>query len=328
MGQQEQLKIGLITSGGDAPGMNAAIRAVVRTAVFHGIKVYGFKRGYEGLIHTDIMEMNNKSVSDIIYRGGTMLLTARCAEMMTPEGQEKAANVCKILNLDALIVIGGDGSLHGGLALTERGVNVIGLAGTIDLDLPCTDYTIGFDTAVNTVMDAITKIRDTSTSHERCSVVEVMGRNAGYIALWCGISGGAEEVLVPEDLTVDETSVIEQIIKNRSSGKNHNLIIVAEGRGSKGKTEEFAKTIEKATGIETRATILGHLQRGGSPTAVDRMHAAMMGHKAVETILKGERNKMVIYKNAKYEAIDLAEALAAKREYDPSYYEIMKILSV
>ncbi|GHV43948.1 ATP-dependent 6-phosphofructokinase [Clostridia bacterium] len=300
----------------------------MRTAVSHNVKVYGFRRGYEGLLSSDLMEMNNKSVSDIIYKGGTMLLTARCMEMMTPEGQEKAANVCKVLGLDALIVIGGDGSLHGGLRLSERGVNVIGMAGTIDLDLACTDYTIGFDTAVNTVMDAITKIRDTSTSHERCSVVEVMGRNAGYIALWCGITGGAEEVLVPEDLSVDAHAVIEQIMKNRSGGKTHNLIIVAEGRGGKGKTEEFAREIEKLTGIETRATILGHLQRGGSPTALDRMHAAIMGNLAVETVLKGETNKMIIFKNGKYDAMDLAEALKVTREYDPHYYNVMKVLSV
>lgn len=318
-------KIGILTSGGDAPGMNAAIRAVVRTALHHNIKVIGIRRGYDGLLSGDFQELGPKSVSDIMQRGGTVLLTARCPEMHTPEGQQKAANIYKVLGLDALIVIGGDGSLHGGKYLSKLGVNVIGIPGTIDLDLDCTEYTIGFDTAVKTGMDAITKLRDTSFSHERCSVVEVMGRNAGYIALWCALTGGAEEVLIPEKRDITEDSVIEQILENRSTGKVQNLIIVAEGIGG---TQNLAKHIQDVTGIETRATILGHLQRGGTPTAVDRMHASMMGYKAVETILSGQKNRIIVVKNGKYEDIDITEGLDYKRPYDNTLYEITKILSI
>ena len=322
----KEKKIGILTSGGDAPGMNAAIRAIVRTAIYHNFKVIGIKRGYEGLLSGDIMDMNAKSVSDIIHRGGTILLTARCPEMMTDEGKDKAAQVCKILGLEALIVIGGDGSLQGAQALMERGVNVIGIPGTIDLDAPFTDYTIGFDTAVNTGMDAINKIRDTSSSHERCSVVEVMGRNCGQIALWCGLVGGAEEVLLPEkDNASNRESVIEQVIKNRSKGKTHNLIIVAEGVGG---SVSLAKEIEKVTGIESRATILGNLQRGGTPTAVDRMHGGMMGYMAVELIYNDQFNRVVAYKDGKHVSLDLMEALQMRHVYDDRLYDITKILSI
>lgn len=321
----KERKIGILTSGGDAPGMNTAIRAVVRTAVCHGIKVTGIRRGYEGLLSGDIVDMNAKSVSDIIHRGGTILLTARCPEMMTEEGQDKAAQICKVLGLEALIVIGGDGSLKGGLALAKRGVNVIGIPGTIDLDAPYTDYTIGFDTAVNTGMNAINKIRDTSSSHERCSVVEVMGRNSGQIALWCAMVGGAEEVWIPESDSLNTEAVIAQIINNRSKGKTHNLIIVAEGVGG---SEQLAKEIEKVTGIESRATILGHLQRGGAPTTVDRMHASMMGYLAVELILEGKNNRAILYKNGQYDSMDLAEAMAVKSSYNNRLYDIIKILSI
>ncbi len=321
----KQKKIGVLTSGGDAPGMNAVIRAVVRSAVYKGMKVIGIRHGYEGLLSADIEEMNPRSVSDTINKGGTILLTARCPQMMTEEGQDKAAQVCKVLGLDALIVIGGDGSLTGGSKLAKLGVNIIGIPGTIDLDMACTDYTVGFDTAVNTGMKAINKIRDTSSSHERCSVVEVMGRNAGYIALWCGLTGGAEEILIPELPDINTDSIIQQIIANRSKGKNHNLIIVAEGIG---KSTVLAKEIERVTGIETRATILGHLQRGGSPTAVDRMHAACMGFVAVEQVEQGERNKVIVYRDGKHFAMDLDEALAYKKPYDNRMYEIIKILSI
>lgn len=321
----EVKKIGVLTSGGDAPGMNAAIRAVVRTAIHNGVKVVGIKRGFDGLVNGEFMEMDAASVSNIMYRGGTALLTARCPEMLTEEGQKKAAQIYKVLGLDALIVIGGDGSLHGAQSLIKFGVNVMGIPGTIDLDLDCTDYTIGFDTAVNTGMDAINKIRDTSCSHERCSIVEVMGRNAGYIALWCGVTGGAEEVLIPENPHIDTDAVIKQILENRCQGKNHNLIVVAEGIGG---SQELAKKIEEVTGIQTRATILGHLQRGGIPTAVDRMHASMMGYYSVKEIVNGKKNRIMVYRDGKYLDLDLNEALEYKREYDNELYEITKILSI
>ncbi len=325
--KKKQKKIGVLTSGGDAPGMNAAIRAITRTAVFNGIKVLGIRRGYEGLLTADIEDLTPRSVSDTINRGGTILRTARCHEMMTKEGQEKAAQVCKILGLDALVVIGGDGSLTGGLELSRLGVNVIGIPGTIDLDLPCSDYTIGFDTAVNTAMEAVNKIRDTSSSHERCSIVEVMGRNCGQIALWSSVSGGAEEVLIPESDDVNIESVINQIIENRSKGKNHNLIVVAEGVGG---SDKLAKEIQKITGIETRATILGYLQRGGSPTALDRMHASVMGYKAIEFFLEGKQNLIVIYKSGKYTSIDLEEGLKMKHDpdTDKEIYNIIKVLAI
>lgn len=318
-------KIGVLTSGGDAPGMNAAIRAVVRTAIHNDIKVVGIKRGYEGLINGEFKEMDASSVSSIMYRGGTALLTARCPEMTTEEGQKKAAGIYKVLGLDALIVIGGDGSLHGAQALKKFDVNVMGIPGTIDLDLDCTEYTIGFDTAVNTGMDAINKIRDTSCSHERCSIVEVMGRNAGFIALWCGITGGAEEVLIPEKSDIDNDAVVKQILENRCQGKTHNLIIVAEGIGG---SQELAKHIESVTGIQTRATILGHLQRGGIPTALDRMRASMMGYNAVKALIEGKKNRVMVYRDGHYDDLDLDEALEYKRGYDNTSYEILKILAI
>lgn len=320
----KQKKIGILTSGGDAPGMNAAIRAVVRTATTNDAKVMGITHGYNGLISGNIQEMNSRSVSETIHRGGTILRTSRCPEMLTDDGCEKAANVYKVLGLDALIIIGGDGSIRAGLELSRRGVNVICIPATIDLDLSCTEYTIGFDTAVNTGMEAINKIRDTSTSHERCSVIEVMGRHAGYIALWCGIVGGAEDIMIPERESCNEASILEQIMENRAKGKRHNMIIVAEGVG---RAAELAKRIESITGIETRVTILGYLQRGGSPTAVDRMHASVMGYKAIEIFLKEEQNKVIIYKNGIYDSIDIEEALVAKDNFDMKFYEILKTLA-
>jgi len=319
-------KIGLLTSGGDAPGMNAAIRAVVRAAVNSGMKVTGIMRGYDGLLSGDIVEMHAGSVSDIINKGGTILRTARCPEMNTEAGSDKAAGICRILGLDCLIVIGGDGSFRGAVDLSKRGVNVIGIPGTIDLDLGCTEYTIGFDTAVNTAMDAIDRIRDTSSSHERCSVVEVMGRLAGYLALWSGLTCGAEVVLIPEQgeehNNVDR--IIEQILENRALGKTHNLIVVAEGVGG---SDALAKEIERATGIETRATILGHLQRGGSPTALDRVRAAYMGYKAVECVINNEYNKVIIYKDGGYSAMDIVEAVNYERPYDNAMHDIIKLLA-
>jgi len=317
-------RIGVLTSGGDAPGMNAVIRAVVRYARANEIEVKGIKRGYEGLLSGDIMDLTSSSVSETIQKGGTILLTARSQEMMKPEGQEKAANICHFLGFDALVVIGGDGSFNGALALSKNGVNVMCVPGTIDLDLPCTDYTIGFDTAVNTAMDAITRIRDTSSSHERCSVVEVMGRNCGYIAVWCALTGGAEEVLIPERIFSDN-DVIKRIIENRARGKRHNLIIVAEGVSG---TVALANKIQELTGIETRASILGYLQRGGSPTALDRIHGSMMGHKAVELIIKGEKNRAVIFKNGAYDHMDLEEALKVERPFDDRMYSAARILAI
>lgn len=319
-------KIGVLTSGGDAPGMNAAIRAVVRSALHEGIQVIGIRKGYNGLINGDIKELSGKDVSDIINRGGTILHTARSVEMMTEEGQKKAAQIYKVLGLDALIVIGGDGSFQGCLALSKFGVNCMGIPATIDLDLDCSEYTIGFDTAVNTGSDAINKLRDTSSSHERCSVVEVMGRNAGYIALWCAMAGGAEEVLIPEEKDiVNNQHVVQQILENRSKGKRHNLVVVAEGVGG---TQKLAKEIQEITGIQTRATILGHLQRGGNPSAVDRMHASIMGYKAVKAVLDGEMNKVIAYNKGAYETIDFEVALNMKKQYDEELYDVIKILSI
>ena len=325
MASSKPQKIGVLTSGGDAPGMNAAIRAVVRTALYRGLEVVGIRRGYEGLLSAEIVNMTARSVSDTMHRGGTMLLTARCNEMTTAEGQQKAAQICKILGLDALVVIGGDGSFRGAEKLSKHGVNVIGIPGTIDLDIKCTDYTIGFDTAVNTGTEAIGKIRDTSSSHERCSIVEVMGRNAGFIALWCSLTGGAEEVLIPEMDTVNTETVIRQIIENRAKGKTHNLIVVAEGVGG---SVKLAKEIQEVTGIESRATILGHLQRGGAPTALDRMHASMMGFTAVEAVLAGERNRVVVFRGGQHYTMDIEEALNCERTYDNKMYEMIKILAI
>lgn len=319
-------KIGVLTSGGDAPGMNGAIRAVTRTALNYDIQVIGIRKGYNGLINGDIKELEGKDVSNIINRGGTILHTARSEEMRTEEGLKKAAQIYKVLGLDALVVIGGDGSFRGCEALSQYGVNCIGIPATIDLDMDCTEYTIGFDTAVNTGTDALNKLRDTSSSHERCSVVEVMGRNAGYIALWCAMAGGAEEVLIPEEKdVVNSQHVIQQILENRSKGKRHNLIVVAEGVGG---TQKLAQEIQEITGIQTRATILGHLQRGGRPTVVDCMHGSMMGYKAVKAIMAGEKNRVVVYNKSEYETLDIKEALKMKKEYNEETYDVVKILSI
>lgn len=315
--------IGVLTSGGDAPGMNAATRAVVRTALARGKKVMGIRKGYRGLINGDIFEMDSRSVSDTIQRGGTMLYTARCKEFMTKEGQQRGADMCKVFGIDGLVVIGGDGSFRGAEKLAHLGINTIGVPGTIDLDIPCTDYTIGFDTAVNTAMEAIDKIRDTSTSHARCSIVEVMGRDAGYIALWCGIVNGAEYVFLPERENISMDELVKKLKINRKRGKRHNLIIVSEGVGG---SVELAKAIEERTGIEARASILGHLQRGGSPTAVDRMHASMMGALAVDLLCKGESNRVVAYKNGQYVDFDIDEALAMEKDMNTRQDEVSRML--
>nr|WP_302597889.1 6-phosphofructokinase [uncultured Cellulosilyticum sp.] len=315
--------IGVLTSGGDAPGMNAAIRAVVRVATARGLKVMGINKGYNGLLSGDVVELTSRSVSDIVQRGGTILQTARCLEFIKPEGQARGAEMCKVFGIDGLVVIGGDGSFQGAEKLANLGINTIGIPGTIDLDIACTEYTIGFDTAVNTAMDAINKIRDTSTSHQRCSIVEVMGRNAGYIALWCGISSGAEMVLIPEKERPSDEEIIKTILDNKHHGKKHCMIIVAEGIGG---SEALAKKVEQVTGIETRATILGHLQRGGSPTAVDRVHAAMMGAKAVDLLCEGKAKRVVAYVKGEYVDYDINEALQMKKDIDEYMYEVSKLL--
>ena len=321
----DQMKtIAVLTSGGDAPGMNAAIRAVVRTAIAKGLTVKGIERGYAGLLNEEIIDMDAKSVSDIIQRGGTILGTARCLEFKNPEVQKVGADICRKHGIDGLVVIGGDGSYRGAQALARNGINAIGLPGTIDLDIACTDYTIGFDTAVNTAMEAIDKVRDTSTSHERCSVIEVMGRNAGYIALWCGIADGAEDILLPEKYDYNEQAIIDNIIQKKKMGKKHYIIVNAEGVGD---SMEMAKRIEAATGIETRATILGHIQRGGSPTCKDRYYASIMGAYAVDLLIEGKSNRVVGHKHGEFVDYDIEEALAMKKSIPEYSYEISRLLS-
>ena len=317
--------IGVLTSGGDAPGMNAAIRAVVRTGIGNGFKMMGIKKGYHGLIGGDIEEMTLRSVSDIINRGGTILQTARSSEFMTKEGLDKAVSMCKIFGIDAIVVIGGDGSYRGALDLSKSGIKVIGIPGTIDNDIASTDYTIGFDTALNTVKDAIDKIRDTAFSHQRCSVIEVMGRHAGYIALYVAIATGAEVALIPEkdfDLNID---IIKPIIDGRNRGKKHYIVVVAEGVG---KATEIAKDITEMSGVEARATILGHIQRGGSPTARDRFMASVMGGHAIDLLKNNVTNRIVSLKDGKVVDIDIVEALNMKKEISYDLLELNKLLAL
>ena len=321
---KEVKTIGVLTSGGDAPGMNAAIRAVVRQAITKGLNVKGIKRGYAGLLQEEIIDMHAQDVSDIIQRGGTILQTARCMDFTTPEGQQKGAEICKKHGIDGVVVIGGDGSFKGAQKLAEHGINTIGLPGTIDLDIASTEYTIGFDTAVNTAMEAIDKVRDTSTSHERCSIIEVMGRGAGYIALWCGIANGAEDILLPEKYNYDEQMIVNHIIENRKRGKKHHIIINAEGIGH---STSMAKRIEAATGVETRATILGHMQRAGSPTCKDRVYASTMGAKAVDLLLEGKTNRVVGYRHGEFVDFDIDEALAMQKGIPEYQWEICRNLS-
>ena len=316
--------LGVLTSGGDAPGMNAAIRAVVRTALHAGIKVKGILRGYAGLLEEDIMDMDAKSVSDIIQRGGTVLYTARCPEFVHSEIQDRGAEICRKHGIDGLVVIGGDGSFKGAAALAKRGVNTVGVPGTIDLDIACTDYTIGFDTAVNTAMETVDRVRDTSTSHERCSIIEVMGRMAGHIALWCGIANGAEEILTVERYDYDEQRIINSIIEKRNLGKKHYIIINAEGVGD---SNGLAKRIEAATGMETRATIIGYAQRGGSPTVMDRVYASTFGTKAVDLLISGASNRVVALNNGQFVDYDIQEALAMKKDLNQYMYDMSIRLS-
>lgn len=317
-------RIGVLTSGGDAPGMNAAIRAVVRKALVNGKQVKGILKGYSGLLNEEIIDLSANDVSNTIERGGTILFTARCKEFMTEEGQKRGAEICRKHGIDGIVVIGGDGSFRGAQKLANLGINTIGVPGTIDLDISCTEYTIGFDTAVNTAMEAIDKVRDTSTSHERCSIIEVMGRNAGYIALWCGIANGAEDILLPENYDYDEQKIINNIIENRKRGKKHHIIVNAEGVGH---STSMARRIEAATGIETRATILGHMQRGGSPTCKDRVYASMMGAMAADLLCDGKTNRVVGYQHGRFQDFDINEALDMVKGIDPYQYQVAKDLS-
>ncbi|HHW46502.1 MAG TPA: 6-phosphofructokinase [Clostridiales bacterium] len=317
--------IGVLTSGGDAPGMNAVVRSVVRTAISLGLRVMGIRRGYNGLIDGDIFEMNLRSVSDIIHRGGTILYTARSPEFKTEEGMQKAIANCKKFGIDGIVTIGGDGSYRGARDLSIRGIPCIGVPGTIDNDISSTDYTIGFDTAMNTATEMIDRLRDTTQSHERCSVVEVMGRNAGYLALQTGIAVGATAILVPEVPFDIDKDIIARINKTQISGKKHFIIIVAEGVGN---VNAIAKEIEAKTGIESRATILGHVQRGGSPTVRDRVMASLMGYEAVRLLSQGIGNRVVSFRGDKIVNYDIHEALSMEKGFDYEMYKMAHIISI
>ncbi len=317
--------IGVLTSGGDAPGMNAAIRAVVRTGYFYGYNVFGISRGYEGLINGEIKKLSPRDVSGILQDGGTILKTARCLKFMNPEHRKRAHEICRVFNIDVVIVIGGDGSYKGALDFSIEGMPVIGLPGTIDNDINCTEYTIGYDTALNTVMDSIDKLRDTAYSHERCTVIEVMGRDAGYIAVNDGIAGGADIILIPETKFDIDRDVIKPILECRNRGKKDYCIIVAEGVGN---ANELCSAITEKTGIISRATILGYVQRGGSPTAYDRIMASKMGAKAIEVINEGRLNRIICLNDNKLIDYDIKEALDMKKELDVELLELAKIISI
>lgn len=315
--------IAVLTSGGDAPGMNAAIRAVIRYGIHKGCKVYGISRGYKGLIEGDLAEVDLRSACDIIHRGGTILRTARCEEFMTEEGRMQAATVLRVFGVEGLVVIGGDGTFKGARELAKLGVNVVGIPGTIDNDLPYTDYTIGFDTAINTVLDAIGKIRDTSSSHERISIIEVMGRNCGDIALYAGLAGGAEEVVIPEK-GQDMEKIFRELLESKNRGKKQSIIILSEGIG---KAHELEKQIKEKTRMDSRSTVLGHIQRGGSPSAFDRILATKMGASAVELLLQGRTARVIGIKNNKIFDMDVDEALSIEKTFDSETYELIDILA-
>ena len=317
-------RIGVLTSGGDAPGMNAAIRAVVRTAMKNSIECVGIRRGWAGLIAGDICPMNSGSVSRIINRGGTILYTARSDEFRTPEGQKKAANTCKLLGLDGIVAIGGDGTFRGAQELSKCGVSVVGIPGTIDNDIVCTEYTIGFDTAANTAVECIDKLRDTMQSHERCAVVEVMGRNAGYLAMYVGLACGATAVLVPEEPIDFEKDVIEKIRQARFNGFTHYMIVVAEGAG---KATDIAKRIKEAIDLDPRVTVLGHIQRGGSPSGRDRVNATKMGYLAVELLLQGKTNRIVCTHDGSFSDVDIDEGLAMKKSIQQMEVDVLAAMT-
>ena len=317
--------IGVLTSGGDAPGMNAAVRSVVRAGCENGFRVMGIRRGYNGLMQGDMYEMNLRSVSNIINRGGTVLYSARSPEFKTEEGLQKALNVAKEVGLDGVVVIGGDGSFRGARDLSLRGLPCVGVPGTIDNDIACSDYTIGYDTAMNTVLEMADRLRDTSESHDRCSVIEVMGRRAGYIALNAGIACGATTILIPEVEYDFQRDVIDRMIRTQKTGKKHFIIIVAEGVGG---VEEMAKRIEAETGVETRATVLGHVQRGGHPTVRDRVAGSLMGYKAVELLKKGIGNRVVAMQKSVIVDYDIFEALNMTKSLDLDLYKIAHEISI
>jgi 6-phosphofructokinase 1 len=317
-------RIGVLTSGGDAPGMNAAIRAVVRVAIYSGLKVSGIKRGYQGLLDGDIEDMNVSSVGDIIHRGGTKLQSARSLEFISDEGFEKALNVLKMFQIDGLIVIGGDGSFKGAKRLANAGIPTMGIPGTIDNDLEYTDYTIGFDTALNTVVNAISNIRDTSSSHGRVNIIEVMGRHCGDIALYAGLAGGAESIIIPE-IPNGEDETCKKILEGKHRGKLHSIVILAEGVG---KPYELAETIQKNTGMETRVSVMGHLQRGGTPTAFDRVLASRFGARAVELLLAGKEGRAIGIRGSEIIDMDINEALELEKTVNDNLYELAKVLSI
>ncbi len=318
-------RLGVLTSGGDAPGMNALIRAVVRTATARDISVLGIKRGYSGLINGDIMEMTARSVDGIIRKGGTMLYTARCKEMLTEEGVQKAADTCRYLGIDGLICCGGDGTFRGAQALSRKGVHCIGVPGTIDNDIVCSDYTIGFDTACNTAIECIDKLRDTMQSHERCSVVEVMGRRAGHLALHVGCAVGATAICLPEREIDFDFDIIEKMRMGRIRGRNHHIIIVAEGYGS---AQEVADRIHEFTGIDTRVTILGHIQRGGSPTSRDRVMATRMGFEAVCALEEGLSARVIVFRNNTVTNMDIEEGLSLKKDLDQGLFTAQQSIAI
>lgn len=320
-----QKTIAVLTSGGDAPGMNAAVRAVVRSGINRGMRVFGVYRGYNGLLNGDIEEMNLRSVSDIIGYGGTMLYTARSEEFKQKEAQERAADFCRSKGIEGVVVIGGDGSFRGARALTAAGINCIGVPGTIDNDIACSEYTVGFDTAINTAIDMVDRIRDTAQSHDRCSIVEVMGRRCGDIALQTGIATGATAILIPEVEFNIERDVIARIVNTQKTGKKHFVIVVAEGVGH---VRDLAKYIEQRLGIEARATILGHVQRGGSPTVRDRVVASQMGYEAVSLLDKGLGNRVVVMRDGKITDLDINEALDMERVFDDKLYRVAMSVSI
>ena len=317
-------RIGVLTSGGDAPGMNAAVRAVVRTAIFHNVECYGIRRGYNGLITGDIIRLDEKSVGHIINRGGTILYTARSKEFMTEEGQRKAVSTCKFLGLDGIVAIGGDGTFRGAQALSRYGINVIAIPATIDNDIVCTNYSIGFDTAANTAISCIDKLRDTMQSHERCSVVEVMGRNAGYLAMYVGLAVGATAVLVPEKPIDFDKDVVEKIRQARFNGFTHYMIVVAEGAGS---ATDVAAKIKEAIDLDPRVTVLGHIQRGGCPNGRDRVNATKMGYLAVELLLQGKTNRVVCTHGGNFTDVDIDEGLDMVRSIQSMEVEVLTAMT-
>ena len=319
-------RVGVLTSGGDAPGMNAVVRAVVRTTAAYGISCLGIRRGYRGLINGDIVELGARSVDGIISKGGTMLYTARCLEMLTEEGLQQAADNAQYMGLDGLIVCGGDGSFRGAQALSRKGIPAIGVPGTIDNDISCTDYTIGFDTACNTAINAIDKLRDTMQSHARCSVVEVMGRHHGHLALAVGASVGAAAILVPERPSDFETTVIEKVRRGRINGRNHHIIIVAEGYPMS--CQQVADKIVEETGVDTRITILGHVQRGGSPSSQDRVMATKMGCAAVTALMEGKTQRIIVMKDNKIVDIDIEEGLQCEKSLDFDLLDKCRMMSI